>query len=104
MFTRLDDPKKEPYLNIERREEIRFKRYEEIEKASSVIQKLLEENEELLKADDVDFKYWNLYLRSRIFCIRMNAKIKLSIFCRIKLKPNMDVYYKLAHITKSINQ
>ena len=104
MFTRLDDPKKEPYLNIERREEIRSKRYEEIEKASSVIQKLLEENEELLKADDVDFKYWNLYLRSRIFCIRLNAKIKLSIFCRIKLKPNMDVYYKLAHITKSINQ
>ena len=82
MFTRLDDPKKEPYLNIERREEIRSKRYEEIEKASFVIQKLLEENEELLKADDVDFKYWNLYLRSRIFCIRLNAKIKLSIFCR----------------------
>ena len=82
LFTRLDDPKKEPYLNIERREEIRSKRYEEIEKASSVIQKLLEENEELLKADDVDFKYWNLYLRSRIFCIRLNAKIKLSIFYR----------------------
>ena len=63
LFIRINDSKKEPLLNIGSREEMKSKRYKDIEKTSAIIQELIEENEELLKGDEVDFKYWNLYLR-----------------------------------------
>ena len=63
LFTRVEDPKREPLLDIKAREEVKNKRYAEIEKTSEVIGNLIGENEDLLKGADIDFKYWNLYLR-----------------------------------------
>ena len=63
LFKRVEDPKKEPLLDIKSREEVKTKRYAEIEKTSAHIQNLIGENEDLLKGADVEFKYWNLYLR-----------------------------------------
>ena len=45
LFIRINDSKKEPLLNIGSREEMKSKRYKDIEKTSAIIQELIEENE-----------------------------------------------------------
>ena len=51
LFVRIKDPKSEPLLNLNDREERKDKRYKEIAEATLKIQELLEENKKLFKAN-----------------------------------------------------
>ena len=65
LFVRIKDPKSEPLLNLEDREERKAKRYKEISEATLKIQELLEENKKLFQANTAPpsaKKHWNNYL------------------------------------------
>ena len=65
LFVRIKDPKSEPLLNLEDREERKAKRYKEISEATLKIQALLEENKKLFQANTAPpsaKKHWNNYL------------------------------------------
>ena len=65
LFVRIKDPKSEPLLNLNDREERKAKRYKEIAEATLKIQELLEENKKLFKANTAhpsEINHWNNYL------------------------------------------
>ena len=63
LYTRINQPDMEPLLDLAGRQEAKARRWAEMEEASGKIEALIEDNEELLKGNDVDLKYWNQYLR-----------------------------------------
>ena len=65
IFQRIADPKEEPLLNLKDREANKATRYEELKEASKNIQKILDENEKLFRANalnDSSKVHWDHYL------------------------------------------
>ena len=71
LFVRIKDPRREPLLNLEEREERKKKRYSEIQEATVKIKDLLEENKKLFHANakisnDRNWKNYLVYLDNMV--------------------------------------